>query len=262
MEKFPVVNVGGSIEEALKGNYSLDVRAILEEAWQLTNKSRVSIVLGLLISFGIGILATMIVSQSLGGIETVTNDPQLFFLVNIVITLIVWPFLAGVEMMGVLHSIGVKTQPKLVFAFLKRGSWVALCAVMVSMLISLGLQLLIIPGIFLAVSLSLTIPLVVEKKLSPGKAIVLCIKATRFQWFKIFSLYLVLLGVLLLALFPIALLAKTSVGILGVMLFLFIFTYLAPMYYNVKGIVYREIFGLQFQAVEGNTPVNDDIFTA
>ena len=42
----------------------------------------------------------------------------------------------------------------------------------------------------------------------------------------------------------------------------FIFTYLAPMYYNVKGIVYREIFGLQFQAVEGNTPVNDDIFTA
>ena len=48
MEKIPVVKVGGSVEEAIKGEYSLDVAAILKEAWQITLKSRMAINLGLL----------------------------------------------------------------------------------------------------------------------------------------------------------------------------------------------------------------------
>ncbi len=261
-DKPSVLQVGGSIDRAIKGDYHLDVALILKEAWQQTVKSRISINLGLFFTFTLGMIVTLLMSTNMGGIEAVVSDPQSFLLVNIVVTLVIWPFLAGVEMMGVLHAIGLKTEPKLIFAFLKRGSWVALCALLTSMLTNIGIQLFIIPGIYLAVALSLTIPLVVEKKLSPSKAIVISLQATRFQWFKIFSLYLALACALFVAILPVTILINTEAAVVGIIMFLFAFTYLAPLFFNVKGILYREIFGMQLHAVDGANTPSDDIFTA
>jgi len=239
-----IVQVGGSIERALKGDYKIDVKATLAEAWQLTLKSRVAINVGLLFSLLLGMLVSFIVSNYLGGIEAVLADPQASMLVNIVVTIAVWPFVAGVEMMGVLHSVGMKSHAKMTFGFLSRASWVVLCALFTSVLISIGFQLFVIPGIFLAIALSLTIPLVIEKKMMPMKAIVLSIQALRFQILQLLLLYFVLLMLLVMLIFPFALLIETSVAPLGILCFLFGITYLAPLYYNVKGILYREIFGV------------------
>jgi hypothetical protein len=171
---------------------------------------------------------------------------------------VVYPFIVGVEMMGVFHSVGLKTQPKLIFGFLKRGSWVAVSALLTSTLVTIGLTLFYLPGIFLAVALSLVLPLVVEKKMSPIKAISVSIQATRFQWFKIFSLYLILALAVLVAALPIAATSASELGFIAIAFFLFCLAYLAPLFYNVKGILYREIFGLQMQAntEQGNT-IND-----
>ena len=136
-----VVKVGGSIEKALKGDYQIDVANTLKEAWEITQKSRASINLGLFFSLFIGMVVSFIASSFLGGIEAVLKDPQAFMLINIIVTLVIWPFLAGVEMMGVFNAIGLKTDFKLTFAFLKRGSWVAVCALLTSFLISLGFSL-------------------------------------------------------------------------------------------------------------------------
>lgn len=261
-EKISVLQVGGSMERAVKGDYHIDVKAVLEEAWQQTRKSRISINVGLMFTFILGIGVTMLLSSYLGGIELVMEDPQSFMIINIAVTIVIWPFLAGVEMMGVLHSIGLKTEPKLVFSFLKRGSWVAVCALLTSMLTSIGIQLFVVPGIFLAVSLSLTIPLVVEKKLTPMKAIVISLQATRFQWFKLFAIYSILAMALVVASLPIALLANSPTGMIGVIMFIFAFTYLAPMFYNVKGILYREIFGMQLHTAEGEQIKPNDTFSA
>ena len=65
MEEHPVVKVGGSIEEAVKGDYSLDVAAILKEAWQITLKSRLAINLGLFTCLIIGMLVSVLVSSQL-----------------------------------------------------------------------------------------------------------------------------------------------------------------------------------------------------
>ena len=262
MEKNSVVKVGGSIEKALKGEYQIDVASVLKEAWEYTKKSRASINLGLLFSLGLGMIVSLFVSSFLGGIEAAAKDPQSFMMINIVVTLIIWPFLAGVEMMGVFHAIGIKTDFKLTFAFLKRGSWVAVCALLTSLIVSLGVNLFVFPGLYLAVALSLAIPLVVEKRMSPLKAIKLCILATRFQWFKIFSLYLILITVLILAMLPLALFIETGASIIAVVLFFFCLTYLAPMFYNVKGILYREIFGMQMLKVDGHSLPTDDVFSA
>ena len=132
----------------------------------------------------------------------------------------------------------------MVLSFLHRGSWVALCALLTSLLISIGFQLLIIPGVLLAVLLSLTIPLVVEKNLTPVQAIALSVKALRFKIMPLLAIYGVLFLALISLAFPIALLIESSLAPLAVMVFLFGLSYLAPWYYNIKGVLYREIFGV------------------
>tara|TARA_B110000211_G_scaffold52355_1_gene57766 strand:+ start:7127 stop:7915 length:789 start_codon:yes stop_codon:yes gene_type:complete len=262
VEKLPVIKVGGSVEEAVKGEYSLDVVAILKEAWQLTLKSRMSINLGLLTCLVIGMLVSIIVSSQLGGIEVAIQDQQSATLLNIIVTLVVYPFIVGVEMMGVFHSVGLKTKPKLIFGFFKRGSWVAVSALLTSTLVTMGLALFYIPGIFLAVALSLVLPLVVEKQMSPLKAITVSIQATRFQWFKIFSIYLILALAVMVAALPVAAAGASELGFVAIAFFLFCLAYLAPLFYNVKGILYREIFGLQMQAEAQKNNNTNDTFSA
>lgn len=262
MEKPSIVHIGGDVEKAVLGQYSIKPKAVLQEAWKLTQGARSAINLALILVLVIGTLVSLLVSQYLGGFEAVFADPGASLIVNIVVTVAIWPFLAGIEMMGILHAVGLKTQPKLVFAFLKRGSWVAVCAVFTSLLISLGLQLLVIPGIFLAVALSLTVPLVVEKKMTPMQAIILSVKALRFQWFNIFFTYLALVAALILIILPMALLQSSQLIILGVVFFIVALSYLAPFYYNVKGILYREIFGMKLHTVNQEHAINDDTFIA
>ena len=266
-----------SVENAILGHYVIDTKSILNEAWQQTKQSRVSINVGILFVLLLGTLVSLIASSFIGGVEAVINDPKASMILNIFVTVVIWPFLAGIEMMGVYHSLGKRTQAKMVFGFLNRGSWVALCALLTSLLISLGFQLLIVPGIFLAVVLSLTIPLVVDKKLSPTKAVKISIQALRFKFFKLLSLYMILFMILTLLVFPIALLADSSFSPIAIAFFLFCMTFLAPFYYNVKGILYRDIFGVS--SIEGESNLqqsgdspdssqrdskkdNDDIFSA
>ena len=257
-----MVKVGGSVEQAIKGEYTLDVAAILNEAWQITLKSRMAINLGLLFCLLLGMLVSMLVSSQMGGIEVAIQDQQSATLLNIIVTLAVYPFIVGVEMMGVLHSVGLKTRPKLIFSFLKRGSWVAVCALLTSTLVTIGLTLFYLPGIFLAVALSLALPLVVEKQMSPMKAISVSIQATRFQWFKIFALYLILALAMLISALPMVAAGASELGFIAVGFFLFCLTFIAPLFYNVKGILYREIFGLHMQTSDDNPQSINDTFSA
>ena len=263
-ENKTVLDVGGSIEKAVKGDFIIDKQSILKEAWQKTSSDRMSINLGLLFIFIFATIVSLLLIDNLGGYKAILEDPQASIIFNVIMTLLIWPFLAGIEMMGVLHAIGMKTQPKLIFAFLKRGSWVAICALITSLFIGIGLQLFIVPGIFLAVALSLVIPLVVEKKLSPIKAITVSLQALRFQWFKIFSLYLMLISIFIVSFLPLVFLAETSYSVVGAVILFFSLSYLAPFYYNIKGILYREIFGLQLTQIDGATlpPSSSDTFSA
>ncbi|MEI6893919.1 MAG: hypothetical protein V5789_04650 [Colwellia sp.] len=243
-EKNVIISIGGDIEKAIKGEYSIDMKAVLIEGWNKTLQSRMSINLALCLVFLFGMIVSYIFSSFFGGIEKVIIDPQLLQMINVIVTIAVWPFIAGIEMMGVYHAINKPTQTKMVFSFLHRGSWVALCALLTSVLVSLGIQLLIIPGILLAVMLSLTAPLVVEKKLSPVQAIVISIKALRFKLMPLLAIYVVMFFSLVFILLPLALLMESTFAPLAIMAFLFGLSYLVPWYYNVKGILYREIFGV------------------
>ena len=244
-DKNEMVSIGGSVERALKGDYVIDVKAILAEAWQQTLKTRMSINISLLFVFLLGMSAFYFTSSFVGGAESVFADQKLFMLLNIIVTVVIFPFIAGIEMMGLAHAIGKVTQVKMFFSYLHRGSWVVLCALMTSIFTNIGLQLFIIPGVFLMVVLSPTILLVVDKNYSPWQAIVLSVQALRFKFFQLLNIYMRLFLLFVLLILPFALLIETSASPIGIMIFLFGFSFLAPLYYNVKGIIYREIFGVQ-----------------
>jgi len=264
MEKDQIIQVGGDLDSALKGQYRISPKAVLKEAWQKTQNTRKPINLGLVFIAVLGMMVSLGASQYFGGIEKIWEDQNhdALNLINLLVNIVIWPFLAGIEMMGVLHAVGLKTQPKLIFAFLKRANWVILCALISSILVSIGFQLLVVPGIYLLVALSLSIPLVVEKQISPLKAIILSIKALRFQWFNIFAIYFFLSMILVVALVPVISMMNSSLFIVAFVIFLFLLSYLAPCYYNVKGILYREIFGMRLQATAKEQVVSDDIFNA
>jgi membrane-anchored glycerophosphoryl diester phosphodiesterase (GDPDase) len=124
------------------------------------------------------------------------------------------------------------------------------------------MSLLYIPGIYLAVSLSLALPLVVEKNLSPLKAIILSLQVTRFQWFKLLAIYTLLFIALFMSLLPLVILANTQMSVIGVIIFLVALTFIAPLFYNVKGILYREIFGMQLQASDVTPSQTNETFSA
>ncbi len=262
MDKEQVINVGGTPEKAVVGDYSIDIKLVLQEAWATTRVSRVSINVGVFVSLCIGMLVTLLVSHYMGGVEKALEDQQTRFMINIVVTLVISPFIAGVEMMGVLHSVSLKTKPKMIFSFLSKGSLVAICALLVSTLTSIGFNLLVLPGIFLLVTLSLTVPLIIEKNMMPIKAIILSVKALRFQFFKLLAIYSILLMMLICSIFPLLALLSSEVVFIGIVLFLFALTYLIPLFYNVKGILYREIFGVQLKAGEAPSSNSNGSFSA
>lgn len=238
-----LVQVGGNLEDAVKGNYSIDVAEILKEAWQTTKTTKSNILIGLSFVFLIGVISSLITSEFMGGIEAVVADSKSNVILNIVVTIIVWPFLAGIEMMGIYNAVGLNTRPSLVFRFLSRGSWVALTAIFVSSIVSLGLSLFIIPGVYFAIVLSPAVQLVVEKKLSPFTAIRLSVKAlTRQQGFSVLSLYATMFGALILSFMPVVLLQ--SMLPVGLIITLLALSVVIPLFYNIKGIVYREVFGV------------------
>lgn len=262
MDEKKVVEVGGSIEKSLQGQYTIDVSSVLKEAWQLTIRSRIAINVGLLFTLVLGVVVSFLISNTMGGIEKVIQDPQLTTFLNIAVTMIIYPFLVGVEMMGIYQAVGIKTNSKLIFSFLKRGSWVAVCALLTSVLVTLGMSLFYLPGIYLAVSLSLVLPLVVEKNLSPLKAIILSLQVTRFQWFKLLAIYTLLFLALLISFLPLVILAKTQLSVIGVIILLVSLTFIAPLFYNVKGILYREIFGMQLAESDATSNQTNETFSA
>ena len=106
-----MVNVGGSIDSAVQGQYSIDIRSVLQEAWDLTKNQGYLLLIGMLICTFLSIVVALFSSQFLGGIENAVTDMKAQYIINVLVTLVISPFIAGIEMMGVFHAVGLKTTP-------------------------------------------------------------------------------------------------------------------------------------------------------
>lgn len=265
------VEIGSNLDKAVQGDYKLDVQAIFKEGWSITKNNMQAIITGFIFVILLDLILDAFAADFLATVyEAMWTQPQdieklsellpqmfMYFYLKIII---LWPFLVGLEMMGISHSVGIKTRTAFIFSFLKRAAFVSLVGILTFTLIILGLYIFILPAIYLAIALSLATPLVIEKNMSPFSAVWLSLKATRFQWFKLLQVYISLIFIFIFMIILINLIFQWN-QILTQLLIMALTIMMAPLYYNIKGILYREIFGVRMQVV-GKPGEQDTFFSA
>jgi phage FluMu protein Com len=136
-------------------------------------------------------------------------------------------FTAGLLFMGMRQAAGKSISWKMIARGFSCAAPIIVATILQFILVTLGFLLLVLPGIYLVVGYALTIPLIIDKGLSPWQAMELSRKVIHKIWWKMAGL-LVAVGLILAA----------SLLALGIGL---IWTW--PMFIILAGVVYRHLFG-------------------
>ncbi|MFT5314135.1 MAG: putative membrane protein, partial [Paraglaciecola sp.] len=219
-------NVGGSIERALKRELTLDLKALLKEGWQLTQTTKRPLLQGVFFIVSVGFLLIMLL-QVLFNVSDLQQAPaSMHITLNLLFTVITAPLMTAMMLMGMAHSTG-QSIPFITLAKRLTGSaLLVLAALMVAVLVDLGLKLLILPGIYLLMATAFTLPLLADKELRPGRAILLSIQVFNRYWRQLVPFYLLSFVLVLI----------------GIFTFFIAYIWIVPFYFNSKGVLYRELF--------------------
>lgn len=225
----------GSLERGIAGDYQFSIGDALNEAWSKTKGAKgtihlalvlyLTIVLGVSIVFGVlgtvGALAG--VSDNFGAMLAVQG------LMQLVITAIQMPMLAGLYLIGLRRAVDAPISAGLVLRYFSKLLPILLLTILMYLLIAIGFVLLVIPGIYLMVAYSLALLLVADKDIGVWQALEASRKAVSKRWFTVFGFYL------LLGLLNFATIFTLFIGMIWTI----------PMSVIAFGILYRNIFGIE-----------------
>jgi len=264
--------IGGSPGNALSNNFTLNSNDVLQEAWELTKTTKPPFLLGALIIYLIALGSSFILEPlqpEIGNLEELETIPWMLVFSQLAMQVVVAVLLAGLISMGLRNAVrhvkssdGEQTvvpnnSPNMVFSHFS-GAWpiaaievikmvgiLALVVLAVTLATPLGLTIntlfaiLLIISLTLAVGLSLAIPLVIKDHLSPIKAMRISLTVVFRRLFTFLSIYAVLSILFILSLFTL------GIGLIWTI----------PLFYNAKGIIYREIFGIETHVITKNEPL-------
>lgn len=251
------MRIGGTLEQSLSQGYRLDLQGVLKEAWQQTRRTGFGLTLAIAGVMAIWILLsntllTPYVAREGGGMD-------MALILSLLVTVIMSPMTSSLDMLGLQQSVGVRARPSQVFDFfrhfLRLGSLSLLGSLITSLfgplfeLLGVPVMLAFIPSALVGMGLVFTVPLVLERGLSPAQAILVSLKLFARGWPSIVLLHGVMLALFFLALIPMGL------GLIWV----------APLYFNCKGILYRDLCGVAVEVTEvasGNDGQGPDHFNA
>ncbi|WIH25918.1 hypothetical protein KEC60_07630 [Photobacterium damselae] len=243
-------HVGGSIEKAVKGEVELKAVDVLQEAWKVTAKHFFRFLPAI-----IGLFVAQIALLLLG-LKVQLGDPNIFFnafvtgegitpdlmqsalMANFWSDVLIAPLYAGVSLMALNHAVGLPTKPGQIV----RGFSFTLVSIITMLLTSsiqgIGNTIFPLVGLFLTMALSLAMTLVCEKRVTPLKAIQYSFMATVRKLMPMTAIYLVILIMMFISM------ATAGLGLLWTL----------PFFFNVKAIIYRNMFGitLQVMTIEGD----------
>lgn len=234
-----------SIEEALNRGYDFAIFDLLGEAWRKTKGTKGILWGGFLAFFGIMIgaqlalyLITLVLGlgtiglASLGGEGAAIAGAAGMLLISVVGSVIslalTYPFIAGFNMIGIRQAAGQPVRFGEIFSHFNRTLALLGAAILMGIVTIIGFALFILPGIYLSIATLLTIPLVVERKLSPWQAMVVSCKAITQHWFKVFFLFLMMNIVVWISILPL------GIGLIWTI----------PMFIVMIGVLYNRIFGV------------------
>lgn len=238
---------GGNIDKTLIGETILDLSACAKEGWTLSKQHFYSILQGGLFTLGMILLLLMLIGHFVSIDDLQKPSVSLSFGLNLLFTLITTPLITALMMMGISHSIGLKTTFIGLVKQLAASAMLIFCALMLGALVNLGIALYILPGIYLAMSTGFALVLLVEKKYRPSQAILMSMRVFNRYWMPLSQFYIVSFVLFIAGLFT-----------FGIALI-----WLVPWYLHTKGVLYRTLFGVEVIGQPStNTDKKDSVFYA
>lgn len=234
--------LGGDIKRSLAEGYRFDLKKLLLDALKITRKHFLPLLTAclflMLVSFS---LLTLFMDETAS-----LDDPKLMVIFFVVALIVIPPLMTGMLMMGVHHSVGLKSKSFHLFNYFNIIFKLSLAAMMINLMTNgasmllgqlfggIGFVLSIIVLLYLKMSFCLVYPLIAEKKLSPVTALKLSFKLVhknigQFTQLLIIFCVLFIIGIL-----------TSGLGLLIVI----------PYSINVMGIVYREICGVSISVTD------------
>ncbi|KAB2890881.1 MAG: hypothetical protein F9K32_06765 [Desulfobulbaceae bacterium] len=204
----------------------------LTEAWQRTKGAKgtvwgamgVMYLVMLVLGFGLVYLqmSSGLSPESTGGIWLEIG-------INALTSAVSTLFTAGLMYIGVCLAAGKSCTWKTVIEGFPVAVQLLIATILMSLLIVSGLILLVLPGIYLAVGYTLTLPLMLDRRLGPWEAMEKSRKAIHKVWWKVFGLFLVMGLITMVSAIPL------GIGLIWTL----------PMNVVLCGVVYRYLFGVK-----------------
>ena len=213
-------------------DYDFSIGAVLSEAWEKTNGLKGSFWAAGAILFAVILILGVVLgggSVFLAGQGDASSGMLMGLAIQLVMIAVMYPFMAGIVMLGIERSVDLPLSYKSVFTYFAYTLPLLGVAVLMSVLVTIGFILLIIPGIYLSLAYMFAVPLVVEKNLGIWDAMETSRKAVTSHWFKLFFLFFIMMIILMVSALPF------GIGL--------IWTY--PMMVAMMGVMYRDIFGVE-----------------
>jgi hypothetical protein len=218
----------GSFAAAISGEYEFTISEVMNEAWGLVDGFKgtfwaVAIVVGVVL-FALQLVWGEVVSPWLLG----PDPPELVvsFLSSLVESLMA-PLFVGLTALAVRRASGLPVSFPIGFVYLNRASLMIGAALLTTLLTYAGLVLLILPGLYLSVAYTMTMPLLAFHDMRPWAAMETSRKAITHKWFSVFGLLLV----------------SGAITAVSAMAFLIPLIWTIPWMVLVVGVLYRRMFG-------------------
>ncbi|MEP5569384.1 MAG: hypothetical protein ABJN62_16200 [Halioglobus sp.] len=227
----------GSLEKGLAGDYELSLGSWLSEAWERVAGNKGTVWMAMLFYIGLAFLIGMF----FGILNNGPVDPQEFqpptvieTIGNFVSALVLMPMAVGLGFLATALAMGESPNPKSLFGWYDNTVKIILTAFLMNILIFVGLLLFVLPGIYLAVSYQLALPLAVDKKLGPWEALETSRKVIGHKWFMVLAFDVIAVVIIVL-----------SSALMGVPLI-----WTVPMMLIAFGILYRTAVGIEPETLD------------
>jgi len=221
----------GSVEKALAGNYDFSIGEVLSEAWAKTDGSKWTFQ----VAFGIyiGVLCVVLGIFAIVGGVTGAGSQLLTIAIELVSQLanfaVITPLMTGIMILGLRRAVGAPIRAGQILNHYGKVVPLFIASLLKFIITFVGFLLLILPGIYFAVSYLFAEMLVVDKGLSASAAMTTSRKAVGQKWLAMFGLTMALFVINVLALIPLTL------GLIWTI----------PMSTIAMGIAYRNMFGCE-----------------
>ena len=222
----------GSLEKAVNGDYSFSISEILSEAWAKVSGTKFTI--------GIAMFIYIIIAGLITGAISLFLDAAPYYDANLLLegilvdTVVGWiaspvtiPISLGLLLLGYARANGEELRIDSIFNYYVLVWPLVFASILITVLTYLGFALLVLPGVYLSIAYSFTLPLMVDKKLDIWGAMEVSRQAVTRNWFTIFGVNVTLVFITLVSAIPM------GIGLIWTL----------PLLMIAQGVMYRKIFG-------------------